>query len=135
MTGDASKWTPWLLLAASIALSAAGQLCMKAGMQTLAALASTEGAAVFTAPVLAWTGIGLASYALSMLTWLGVLTRLPLSLAYPLLSVSYILVYVGATHWPLIAESATPVRSVGTLLIAAGVFLSSMPMRGAAAAP
>jgi len=32
---------------------------------------------------------------------------------------------VGATHWPLLAETATPLRTLGTLLILVGVGLVS----------
>ena len=52
-----------------------------------------------------------------------------MSFAYPTLSLSYILVYVGATHWPLLAETATPSRTLGTLLILVGVGLVSRDVR------
>jgi undecaprenyl phosphate-alpha-L-ara4N flippase subunit ArnF len=109
----------WTLVAASIVLSAIGQLCMKVGMQAYADSA-------VLVPAIFWAGFGLFSYAISMVVWLGVLTRLALSYAYPLLSVSYVLVYFGATHWSLIHESATPTRTMGTLLIALGVGLVSL---------
>jgi undecaprenyl phosphate-alpha-L-ara4N flippase subunit ArnF len=105
------------LAATSIILSAAGQLGMKAGMS---ALASSE---VWNA--ILWTGAGLACYGLSMLAWLGALTRYPLSLVYPLLSLSYVLVYLGATRWPLLMEATSVNRSLGTLLIALGVAIVS----------
>lgn len=106
----------WTLVTTSIVLSAIGQLCMKVGMQAYADTA-------LLVPAVFWAGFGLFSYAISMFVWLGVLTRLALSYAYPLLSVSYVLVYFGATHWSRIHESATPARSLGTLLIALGVGL------------
>jgi len=43
-----------------------------------------------------------------------------------LLGLSYVLVYVGATQWPRLLESATPARTVGTLLILAGVTLVAL---------
>lgn len=119
MSGVRSLRIAWTLVAASIVLSAIGQLCMKVGMQAYADTAALV-------PAVFWAGFGLLSYAISMVVWLGVLTRLALSYAYPLLSVSYVLVYLGATHWSVIHESATPTRTVGTLLIALGVGLVSL---------
>jgi undecaprenyl phosphate-alpha-L-ara4N flippase subunit ArnF len=122
----------WLLVATSIVLSALGQLGMKAGMQALAGTGISPGSDVVM-PAMLWTGIGLAAYGASMVVWLGVLTRLALSYAYPLLSVSYILVYFGATHWARIGESATPARTIGTVLIALGVGLVCFrPRQGSA---
>jgi len=110
-------------LAGSVLLSAAGQLGMKVGMQTLRgahAVADTLGFADMQSSLL-WTGAGLAAYCASLVLWLVVLVRYPLSKAYPLLSLSYVCVYVGATVWPKIGETATPLRTFGTLLILAGV--------------
>jgi undecaprenyl phosphate-alpha-L-ara4N flippase subunit ArnF len=116
-------------LAASIVLSATGQLFMKAGMQALqSALAAQPidyGSAAMLSS-LAWTISGLASYACSLVVWLFVLARYPLSFAYPLLGLSYVLVYAGATFWPRLAEPASVPRTVGTLLILVGVALVSL---------
>lgn len=125
MSPSPTHWVAWMLVATSIVLSAIGQLCMKVGMQTLAGagLSLESESLQLGIPAMLWTGIGLAAYGASMVVWLGVLTRLALSYAYPLLSVSYILVYFGATHWARIGESTTPARTIGTLLIAVGVGL------------
>lgn len=118
-----------VLLLTSIVLSAAGQLAMKVGMAELHALGAT-GAAILplflTSGAALWTFGGLASYGASMLCWLVVLSRFPLSFAYPMLGLSYVLVYFGATAWPRLAEPASPARSLGTLLIVIGVALVSL---------
>jgi undecaprenyl phosphate-alpha-L-ara4N flippase subunit ArnF len=109
---------------ASIVLSAAGQLGMKAGMHTLAAAQALS--APTTGPAwgaLLWTGLGLFCYGLSMLAWLAALARYPLSQIYPLLGLSYVLVYLGATHWAYLAEPASIGRGLGTALIAVGVVI------------
>jgi undecaprenyl phosphate-alpha-L-ara4N flippase subunit ArnF len=67
-----------------------------------------------------WIVGGLAAYGVSLLAWLHVLARLPLSVAYPLLSISYVLVYIGAIASPLLAEELTPMRAIGVLLVACG---------------
>ena len=113
-------------LVASIVLSAAGQLAMKVGMLALHGvdeLARAGWSAI--GPAVMWTVLGLVSYAVSMLAWLLVLARYPLSYAYPLLGLSYVLVYAVATQWSALAESATPLRTLGTLLVVAGVVLVS----------
>lgn len=132
MTGGRARWVGAAALSASIVLSALGQLGMKAGMQNLrAARAGAEIAWSLAAEpplrdALLFTFAGLAAYGLSLLAWLAVLVRYRLSYAYPLLALSYVLVYVGATSWPALAEPVTPRRTVGTLLILAGVALVSL---------
>jgi len=103
----------------SIVLSALGQLGMKAGMLELHRATTLE-------PAVLWTVAGLACCGVSFLAWLAVLVRYRLSYAYPLLGLSYVLVYVGATQWPRLMEPGTPLRTVGTLLIVAGVVLVSL---------
>jgi undecaprenyl phosphate-alpha-L-ara4N flippase subunit ArnF len=134
MSGESNRWIGRLLLGSSIVLSAAGQLGMKVGMQELHGLA-LRGVALSSAssselwPVALWTGGGLASYGLSLLCWLAVLVRYPLSYAYPLLSLAYVLVYVGATQWPRLLEPTSTLRTSGTLLILAGVALVTVADR------
>lgn len=127
MTGG-TRGAALAALAVSIVLSAAGQLGMKLGMRELHALGGAQVAAADWAaavPAVAWTVLGLASYAASLLAWLLVLARYPLSYAYPLLGLSYVLVYLCATRWPVFGEAATPFRTFGTLLVVAGVVLVS----------
>jgi undecaprenyl phosphate-alpha-L-ara4N flippase subunit ArnF len=127
-----ARWIGAAALSASIVLSALGQLGMKAGMQSLKlARAGGEIAwqAASTPPLsdaLFFTAAGLVAYGLSLVAWLAVLVRYRLSYAYPLLALSYVLVYAGATQWPVLAEAATPQRTIGTLLILAGVALVSL---------
>jgi len=125
-------WIGTACLGASIVLSALGQLGMKAGMQNLK-LARAGGEIAWSLAsspplrdALLFTTAGLVAYGLSLLAWLAVLVRYRLSYAYPLLALSYVLVYVGATQWAELAEAATPQRTIGTLLILAGVWLASL---------
>jgi undecaprenyl phosphate-alpha-L-ara4N flippase subunit ArnF len=127
------RWLGAGLLGSSIVLSAAGQLSMKVGMQELRAISDAAPAAAWLTPI-AWTVGGLACYGCSLLAWLAVLVRYPLSFAYPMLSLGYVLVYWGATHWSRLLEPATPLRTAGTLLILVGVVLVSTTNRRDAAA-
>ena len=134
MSTEVNRWLGRSLLAASIVLSAFGQLGMKAGMQELHTLAThgvvlTAAAWSELAPTIEWTAAGLTAYGLSLVCWLAVLVRYPLSYAYPLLSLAYVLVYIGATHWERVAETGSALRTAGTLLILAGVALVTVADR------
>jgi undecaprenyl phosphate-alpha-L-ara4N flippase subunit ArnF len=112
-------------LGTSIVLSALGQLGMKAGMQALH-LADHDMTWSAMKPAVLWTSAGISAYVLSLVSWLVALTQFPLSYAYPFLGLSYVLVYFGATQWDVLAEPATPLKTIGTLSVIAGVALISM---------
>lgn len=128
-TAPAARFVGGACLALSIVCSAGGQLGMKLGMQKLHDARSLAAGSAWADPIFwpaaLWTATGLASYVLSLAAWLVVLTRYPLSYAYPLLGLAYVLVYVGATQLPSLLEPATTVRTLGTLLILAGAALVS----------
>ena len=118
------------MAAASVVLVSIAQLSLKLGM-SLWPLASGPAGGLdgFAAPGvhLLWLLLGLACYGASMLLWILVLTRLPLSAAYPLLSISYVLVYLVATSMPAWGEVASVQRSGGIAFILLGVVLVSWP--------
>lgn len=68
-------------------------------------------------------GAGIAGYGSSFLVWLVALRQLPLSVAYPMLSLSYPLVYLVAVTVPAFGEFADPLRTFGIALIVVGVSL------------
>jgi undecaprenyl phosphate-alpha-L-ara4N flippase subunit ArnF len=117
------------LVSCSIVLSAGAQLLMKAGMLALNSLdlnTILTALPVLSMPVLqvlAWILSGLTLYAISMLAWMAVLSRYQLSFAYPLLSLSYVLVYVAAVLWPRLHETVSMPKTIGVVLILAGVYL------------
>ena len=116
----------YLYMTASILLSSLAQLSMKAGMLLLATHTASgwQGmAALLDLPALLWVGFGLACYALSLLFWMSAIARLELSLAYPMLSLSYVLVYLVAVNWPLLHEHASWVRTIGIVVVVIGVIL------------
>ena len=118
------------LAVCSIVLSAAGQLGMKAGMHALATShASPSPGSLLASGAVAWTIAGLFCYALSMLAWLVVLMRYRLSFIYPVLGLSFVLVYLGATYWPYLMEPPSARRGIGTAIIAIGVAIVSTTRR------
>lgn len=47
-----------------------------------------------------------------------------LRFAFPLMSLSYVLVYVGGVNWPALNEHAYPTRMLGIVLVMANVGLA-----------
>lgn len=112
--------------AASVLLVTLAQLLMKWGMAQIPLMSFADMTPAllmhYCLPLLAVCG-GIFGYALSMLCWFFALHHLPLNRAYPLLSVSYALVYLAAVILPWFNESATLLKTLGTLFILFGVWL------------
>lgn len=113
-------------MGASILLSTMAQLSMKAGMLLFATETAGNWHAIVTQldiPALLWVFAGLACYGFSMLFWMSAIARLELSLAYPMLSLSWVLVYLVAVNWPMLHEHASWIRTLGILFVVLGVIL------------
>ncbi|MEN5016380.1 4-amino-4-deoxy-L-arabinose-phosphoundecaprenol flippase subunit ArnF [Erwinia sp. Eh17-17] len=114
----------------SVLLVSAAQLLMKWAMVQLPAIDRVAlfvaAFAHFSLPVLALLG-GLLAYALSMLCWLLALKRMPLNRAYPLLSLSYLLVWLAALWLPGLDEAFLWGKLGGALLILSGLLLIFWP--------
>lgn len=107
-----------MLALVSVSLGAVGQLLLRAGSKSLAgsSFADTLLGALSHPSVIA----GLALYGLSAVIWLMVLSRLELTVAYPLGASGYVLVV--ALAW-FAGEQIPPLRWLGVLLIVVGVLL------------
>lgn len=64
---------------------------------------------------------GLACYGVSVVVWVIGLSKVPVSIAYPMLSLGYAINAVAAYY--LLGETPTPMRLAGIGIIVAGVFL------------
>ena len=64
--------------------------------------------------------IGVACYVLSLVVWLMGLSRIEVSVAYPMLSLGYVI--NAAAAWYLFGEAITPLRLGGIGFIVLGVF-------------
>ncbi|MGO1118725.1 4-amino-4-deoxy-L-arabinose-phosphoundecaprenol flippase subunit ArnF [Rhodovibrionaceae bacterium A322] len=121
-----SKNLGYFYVAVSIFLVTFAQLAMKWGLLILpegTAFARRWDLFVEQVPAMAWIFAGLAAYVFSMISWLGVLACLPLSLAYPLLSISYVLVYFLANLLGVFGENWSSQALLGICFILAGVWL------------
>lgn len=116
----------FLLIVTGVLLNAGAQLLLKAGVNPLGVI-TVEWATVFPVavrvlsqwPILA----GLACYVVSVGVWIVGLSRVDVSLAYPMLSLGYVVNALAA--WWLFGEAIGPSRCSGMLLILAGVFVMS----------
>ena len=134
MSLQVKKMAGIVLLLVTIIASASAQLLLKAGMVSLHDLSVSSDsftAAFLHGSVIGWVLGGFVCYAISMLAWLGVLARFQLSFAYPLLGLSYVMVYLGAVAWPKLAEPLSLVRLAGILLVVVGVGLVAVSGRSA----
>jgi multidrug transporter EmrE-like cation transporter len=114
----------FMFLLTGVLLNAGAQLLLKAGVKPLGSLsveASTllaTGARVLTQwPIVA----GLACYVLSVAVWLVALSRVEVSVAYPMLSLGYVVNAVAA-YW-LFGEALGPMRCAGIAIILVGVYV------------
>jgi drug/metabolite transporter (DMT)-like permease len=110
----------------SVLGSAAGQLLLKKGMNSMGAVTLT----INQLPSIIWqmatninVFIGLAIYLVGTVFWLAALSRVDLSFAYPFASFNYIVMLVAS--WMMFDERITISRILGTVVIGIGVFLIS----------
>ena len=111
-------------LLTGVLLNAAAQLLLKAGTNTLG---------VITVTADNWFGLlgrvatqghivaGLSCYVVSVFVWIVGLSRVPVSIAYPMLSLGYIVNAIAAHY--LLGEAVTLARWTGIAFIVLGVWL------------
>ncbi|MCC6558266.1 MAG: EamA family transporter [Polyangiaceae bacterium] len=107
----------YVLLAVAIALNVAGQLLLKRAAMAGAG-AGVSPLKAFMSPYLC---AGVASLGASMLLWVQVLRKVPLTLAHPITGLVFVVVPV-ASHF-LWGEELPATRIVGILIIIFGVIL------------
>jgi len=114
----------YLILGLSILLAVTGQLLMKKGMVIFGAFPVSQLLykiiPMFLNP---WVFFGFVFFGLSSLFWLVVISRLELSLVYPMVSVAYVLVALASYFF--FKENVALVRWIGIAVIILGVFLVS----------
>ncbi len=64
---------------------------------------------------------GLACYVVSVMVWIMALSRVPVSIAYPMLSIGYVINAFIAWHW--FGEALTAQKLAGIALVVVGVYL------------
>jgi multidrug transporter EmrE-like cation transporter len=107
-----------------VLLSSAAQLAMKRGLGPGGADVAGTYTQAFTSP-LVWFGLFL--YGASAVLWLWVLSRLDVSLAYPLVSLGFVVTMGLGVLW--LGEPFSWVRVAGCTLIVVGVSLLAFDTR------
>jgi multidrug transporter EmrE-like cation transporter len=120
-----------ILLITSVTLAVAGQLTLKSAMEKVGRIGTAEVSAplatikkVASEPLL-W--IGLFLFGVSAVFWLVVLSHVPLSVAYPVVGLSYILI-VGFSRFVL-HESVPMMRWLGVAVVALGIGVIGLSFR------
>jgi drug/metabolite transporter (DMT)-like permease len=111
-------------LIAGVLLNAGAQLLLKAGTNVLGVLTLTRETWPDTLMRMAtqhYFALGAACYVLSIFVWVLGLSRVPVSVAYPLLSLGYIVNAIAAHY--LFGEAVTATRWIGIGFIVVGVWL------------
>ncbi len=112
------------LILTGVLLNAAAQLLLKAGTTRIGEFQfSLENIVPIGLKIATqWPIIGgLACYGISVVVWIMALSRVPVSLAYPMLSIGYIVNAFAA--WWLFGESLTAQKLIGIAVIIVGVWL------------
>lgn len=114
-----------VILLTSIALATLGQLLLKTGMTdvgVIGGLGSGELVPLLTKVLTTWQIlVGLAAFGTSAVFWLVTLSRVPLSTAYPAVSMSYVLILAFSTL--ILGERPSATVWVGAGLIMGGISL------------
>jgi multidrug transporter EmrE-like cation transporter len=112
------------LVLTGVMLNAAAQLLLKAGSRAITdvsfSLANSWTLATRMAlnpPILG----GLALYVISVVFWILALSRVDVSVAYPMLSIGYIVSALAG--WLLFSEAVSAARVAGIVVIIVGVWL------------
>jgi len=115
------------LLLFNVILSVLGQILLKQGMNQVGEI---SGSFQQMAPKLIQALMnpfvigGIGVYGSTTLIWLVVLSRIKLSVAYPMISLGYILSILFS--WLLFKEDVPKIRVLGAFVICIGVYLVSM---------
>jgi drug/metabolite transporter (DMT)-like permease len=118
------RLTDFSILFCGVLLNALAQLGLKAATRTTGPLLAGDadvwqrGLGLLTVPSLWWA---LSAYGLSVVVWLVGLSRVPVTQAYPLLSLGYV-INIGFAWW-LLGEVPNVQRVAGIAVIVLGVLL------------
>jgi multidrug transporter EmrE-like cation transporter len=117
----------WALILTGVGLNAAAQLLLKVATKPLAHFSAfnadtLNGSVLILSKSLPFWG-GMLCYAASVCVWVAALSKAPVSTAYPMLSLGYVVVAAVSVAW--LGETLTPAKVLGIALICAGVALVS----------
>ncbi len=108
-----------------VLVATGGQLLLRAGMERVGYIGANRVARPVTLAIQVASEprvvIGLVLFVISAGMWLIVLSRIPLSLAYPFAGLTYVFVTVFSKFF--LNENVPAIRWLGLVLIVSGIFL------------
>ena len=117
----------WLLILTGVGLNAAAQLLLKLATRPLGHFTVFNFDTLNSSILILFKSIpfwaGMLCYAASICVWLAALSKAPVSTAYPMLSLGYVVVAFASVLW--LGESMSMPKVLGIALICAGVVLVS----------
>jgi multidrug transporter EmrE-like cation transporter len=121
------NWIIWVLILTGVGLNAAAQLLLKVATQPLAAFTRFDAGTLWASMLILGMSVpfwfGMFCYGASLCVWLAALTRAPVSIAYPMLSIGYVVVAGASALW--LGEALSLPKILGIALICVGVVLVS----------
>ncbi len=117
-------WGAFALVMTGVLLNAVAQLALKASVSDTGIINLDMQSMLTSAWSLAsnlWLWLGLICYAISVVVWILALSRVDVSIAYPMLSIGYIVNAVAA--WQLFGEAMSMGKVVGIGIIIVGVYV------------
>lgn len=118
--------TTFAMILTGVLLNAAAQLLLKAGTNATGVIGAAQGSwlpQIINVALQPYIVGGLACYVVSVAIWIAALSRVPVSVAYPMLSIGYVVNCFAAYF--LFGEALTATKLGGILVIIAGVWLVS----------
>ena len=117
-------WGAFALIMTGVLLNAIAQLALKASVNDTGVISLDMQSLLSSAGTLIsnlWLWVGLICYAISVVVWILALSRVDVSIAYPMLSIGYILNAVAASH--LFNEPMGVGKVIGIGVIILGVYI------------
>lgn len=117
-------WAAFALVLTGVLLNAVAQLALKASVSDTGIISLDMPSLLSSAGSLAtnlWLWLGLICYAISVVVWILALSRVDVSIAYPMLSIGYIVNAVAA--WHLFDEPMNIGKVIGIGIIIVGVYV------------
>lgn len=114
----------FILILTGVLLNAVAQLLLKAGTNAVGHFEFHLNNILPIGVKLAFQPFimgGMACYAISLVVWIMALSRVPVSIAYPMLSIGYVINAFVAWQW--LGEALTAQKLLGIAVIVIGVIL------------
>ncbi len=122
--GHSMTWAAFALVMTGVLLNAIAQLALKASVSDTGIINLDIQSLLTSAGSLAsslWLWLGLICYAVSVVVWILALSRVDVSIAYPMLSIGYIVNAIAASQ--LFNEPMGMGKVIGIGIIMLGVYV------------